>query len=463
MKKILLLLSLAIASLSFSGCEKWSVEHRDISSYVAPPASPISDSAPLCGSIKGTMISGKTYTIGCDVTVGSKDTLIIQPGVKVYMAAPVAIVVQGTFVSNGTKDSPIFLTVKDLAKNDAPGIPVASDPAFSAKWKGVLAATSCPLLVLRWTHIEFAGAAYGPTVGPLLGQTNSTSFAVLFQNPTGSFVMEDSWLYGATDDAMRISNGKVHIMRNTFEKAGLSGGDCINVKGGTVGTMAYNFFIGTATNGQKVSNKGQAAGSPQTNIVMYNNTFVNGGYRQTQTGRGANINYEEGARGMFYNNVNINCKFGYRVVGNPAADIPNLTYGYNYQYADSLSVANQFYPVGYVTKPQQSDLPSISFLPANYSVGAPYNGAAAVQQLNPQFINYPLPMPAGTKLSDIKSIGTYNFHLKPNSPLIGKSFLTFQALTVVPVDPEKGFGAKEVTPPGIDLGCYQSNGTGNQH
>ena len=73
--------------------------------------------------------------------------------------------------------------------------------------------------------------------------------------------MEDSWVYGGTDDCMRISCGKVHVFRNTFEKPGGSGGDCVNMKGGTVGTVAYNFFIGTAYNGQKASNKGQAVGA----------------------------------------------------------------------------------------------------------------------------------------------------------------------------------------------------------
>jgi hypothetical protein len=34
-------------------------------------------------------------------------------------------------------------------------------------------------------------------------------------------------------------------------------------------------------------------------------------------------------------------------------------------------------------------------------------------------------------------------------------------LIVVPIDPI--YGATEVTPPGADLGCYQFNGTGNQH
>jgi hypothetical protein len=194
---------------------------------------------------------------------------------------------------------------------------------------------------------------------------------------------------------------------------------------------------------------------------MYNNTFINGGYRQIQTGRGGCVNYEEGARGLYYNNVAINCKFGYRVVNNPVADTANLKYGYNYSYADSLVVANQFYPVGYITRPQSSDMPAPSFLPSNYTLGAAYDGSSVIQVVKPQFINYPLPVTGGLRLSDIKSIGTFNFHLQLNSPLIGKGFTGISPLVVVPID--LTYGATEVTPPGVDLGCFQTNGTGNHH
>ncbi|MFX5751909.1 hypothetical protein ABTE32_21050, partial [Acinetobacter baumannii] len=91
-------------------------------------------------------------------------------------------------------------------------------------------------------------------------------------------------------------------------KCGGTGGDIVNVKGGTVGTMAYNFFIGTAYNGQKASNKGQPVGAPQTNIIMYNSTFVNGGLQVIPGQRGSTINFEEGAAGAFYNNVAVNCR-----------------------------------------------------------------------------------------------------------------------------------------------------------
>jgi len=196
---------------------------------------------------------------------------------------------------------------------------------------------------------------------------------------------------------------------------------------------------------------------------MFNSTFINCGYRQIQTGRGANINFEEGARGKFYNNLAVNCKFGYRVVNSPVADTANLFYGYNYQYADSLSVANQFYPIGYITKPQPTDYPNPSYLPVNYTLGAIYDGSAVVQQGNPKFVNYPLPVTGGIKLRDISALGSFNFHLQAGSPCIGKGYtgLNLAPLKMVAEDPV--YGVSYYPQPGIDLGAYQVNGYGNNH
>jgi hypothetical protein len=155
------------------------------------------------------------------------------------------------------------------------------------------------------------------------------------------------------------------------------------------------------------------------------------------------------------------------VVSNPLADTANLTYGYNYQWADSLVIANQFFTFGtVVTKPQPTDLPKpSSYLPAGWSYLNPpansYDGTPAVQQMNPEFVDYPLPM-TQYPLFAITAIGSFNFHLQPTSPLIGKGTTTaVKPLIVVPIDPM--YGATEVTMPGADLGCYQANGTGNQH
>jgi hypothetical protein len=459
MKKIYVLFSLA--GLFLMSCNKLAMDHSDIYQYVLPAGQTVTDAAPLGGSIKGVMLAGKTYTVDSDIYVNKGDTLLIQPGVTINFENSSGLIVRGVLASVGTQAQPIYMTVAGVTKNNTPGLPLAEDSAHIGLWKGIICDTSCTMLVLKWTHIDFAGAAEGNVVGPSVNQSASTSYDILFQNYNGDFILEDSWLYGGTDDGIRISSGKIFVEGNTFEKCGGTGGDIVNCKGGTVGTMCYNFFIGTAYNGQKASNKGQVVGAPETDIVMYNSTFVDGGLQVIPGQRGGCIDFEQGAEGEYYNNVAVNCRVGYRVVNNPAADTSNLYYGYNYQYADSLSIADNFFTTGAVcTKPQPTDLPDPStYLPANYTYGEPYDGTNAVQKLNPEFVNFPLPCPYSPWA--ISSIGDYNFHLQPGSPLIGKGYTNIQPLVVVPIDPV--YGVTEVIPPGADLGCYQINGTGNQH
>jgi hypothetical protein len=459
------------AGFMATGCTKWANDKIDIYTYVAPPPpSSISDSTPLCGSVKGTMLSGKTYTLGCSINIPAGDTLIIQQGVTINATInttnPVGIIVHGSLISLGTQAAPNVFTVAGVTKNNTPGLPLTQDSAHIGLWEGIMCDTSCPMLILKWTHLDFAGATYNNVDGPAVHDAGQ-SFNILFQNPNGYFILEDSWVYGGTDDCIRISNGKIHVFRNTFEKCGGSGGDCVNSKGGTVGTVAYNFFIGTAYNGQKASNKGQPVGAPETDIVMYNSTFVNGGVQIVAGARAGGIDFEQGAEGSFFNNAFINCRVGYRVVSNPVADTANLTYGNNYQWADSLVIANQFFTFGTVcTKPESTDLPNpATYLPANFDYINPaegsYDGTPVVQQMNPLFVDYPLPVSGGMPLFSITAVSSYNFHLQPGSPLIGKGNTNITPLTVVPIDPI--YGASEVTPPGADLGCYQINGRGNQH
>lgn len=167
----------------------------------------------------------------------------------------------------------------------------------------------------------------------------------------------------------------------------------------------------------------------------------------------------------------VDCKYGPRVVGATAsysgnalvvADTANIKYGYNYNYVDSLKMANQIYPTGFYTKPQTTDIPApSSFLPAGYKPGAVYDGSAVVQKNNPLFVNFPLPYVATKKIADASFVGTWNFRLQSTSPALGKGTTSFSPLTVVPVS--ERYGSTEITPPSTDVGCYPSNGKGNLH
>jgi hypothetical protein len=110
-----------------------------------------------------------------------------------------------------------------------------------------------------------------------------------------------------------------------------------------------------------------------------------------------------------------------------------------------------------------TDFPDPStFLPPGWHPGDTYTAATSVLGANnPQFINGPVPLPNNLKLRDIATVGNYNFGLKSNSPCIGKGFTGFTARRDVPINPI--YGATEITPPGKDIGAFQSSGSGNQH
>ena len=466
---IIILVTTLFGSVLVS-CKK-STDYKDLwKAQVAPP-SPISDTGCLSGSLKGTMLAGKTYTVCGDIFVNQGDTLVIEEGVTLNFglnpstSAPCGIGVKGTFLCLGTKQRPILITYPGVTKTDQLGSDPNLDPALKGKWTGIIGAPACPMMIMKWTRIEFGGAAISNAMKTFTSGTSP--YSLYFANPNGIFVLEDSWIYGSTDDPFRINGGKISVMRNTFEKCGFTGGEAMNAKAGTIGDFAYNLCIGMATNGPKISNINVAVGAPSSNVRIYNNTIVNCGYRRSAAGRGGSINFEEGAGGMAYNNLIVNCKFGLRVVNNPIADTANLRYGYNWYYADSISVASQFIPSLSVSTaisvPQETDVPKPStYLPVGWRTGDVYTAPSSVVGVNdPQFINGPVPLPAGLKLRDIAVVGNFNFALKATSPCIGAGFIGFAPRADVPVDIK--YGASEITAPGKDIGAFQSNGKGNQH
>ncbi|WP_431198570.1 hypothetical protein ACRQ5D_28925 [Mucilaginibacter sp. P25] len=131
MKKYIIPVICILMAAAFSGCQKWKGEHTDIYTYTPPAANPVSDKAPLSCStsgstvipVKGTMLSGKTYSVedGCDLVINPTDTLLMQPGVTLNMGAGSSLIALGTLVSNGSKDQPNWITVPGIVKNDAPG------------------------------------------------------------------------------------------------------------------------------------------------------------------------------------------------------------------------------------------------------------------------------------------------------------------------------------------------------
>jgi hypothetical protein len=416
-------------------------------------------------AIKGTLKAGQTYYLSSDyaaATINKGDTLVIQSGVKVYIIGPATgataigtqehapgILVNGTLLSLGTKESPNLFTVQNTAlKSDPTKDPQSpnTDPAFKGYWGGIQGSTTSGDIILKWTRFEYLGG-----LTPANSPTRATlaSYGIFFQNPNANFVLEDCWLYGSHDDMIRVAGGKFEIMRNTFEKVGFIAGECVNIKSGGVGDIAYNLAVGGTGNCFKSANAGGL--SPQANMACYNNTMISGGYRQQKAGEGGSLDFENGGRGLAYNNFIVNCAYGLSVLGGsgtvPAADTVNIKYGYTYNYGDNTAITTQFLPAGFITRVQTGDI----------------NGGNKTTPgaNNPQFVNYPLPAAANTQFINADYVGGYNFRLQSGSPAVGKGYTGFSPLAIVKVD--KIFGATEITLPGKDIGAYQVDGTGNQH
>ena len=430
---------------------------------VSKPATKIGESVTpgnVSGAIKGTMMTGETYILNGIVTIQAGDTLLIQEGVRVHVTQGAALDVKGVFLSLGTKEKPVWITDPNAQKRDTPTQDLDTDPAYKGVWRGIYCFPTCPLCVIKWTHIEFCGTSI-----PDHPEGKSGSNGLYFANADGYLIFEDSWIYGMTGDGMRIEGGKINVMRNTIEKEGFTGGDGIYPIGSTKGNVAYNLVIGHSTTSSKAN--GTGATQYRCDIATFNNTALNGGYRRTASGRGGSINYEDHAMGLIYNNMQVNCKYGIRMVKDPSPDLPNIKMGYNYNYGNMESVCEHFYPVGYLTPPQETDIPKPStFLPAGYQVGDEYDASMLIGQNDPQFVNYPLPI-VGLNEDNIKLlayVGSYDFRLKPTSPAVGAGTDNFEPYFLNdPTFPKGEFGSSEITLPSKDIGAFPLNNKGNQH
>lgn len=462
-----------VLAMAFTACSK---NDSNVSQAQIQVGQEVNNSAPLSGAIKGTMKANLTYIINGNVTVNAGDTLLIQKGVTVQVKNGSCFFVNGTLVTLGTKDAPITITDPSRAKTTGTST-ATTDSAYAGGWGGIWCGPTCPLLVLKWTHLDFAGAGLQsiPFAGPSVGD----KYAVYFGNYNGNFIMEDSWIYGTPDDAIRYYGGNIFMVRNTMEKCGATGGDGLNAKGGTQGVMAYNLIIGGATNGTKSANDGSTG--RQCMIAMFNNTYVNMGFRNVKTfgARGGSIEVENNSRALAYNNLMVDCQFGPRVAGGNdvtakvyLADttgphtgdfIIKTAYGYNLNYVDNAAQAGQIVPTNVaqavVTSPQSTDIPDMkTFLGASYTFGKQYDGSALVAKNAPLFVNYPLP---NMNFATQASVDGFDFHLQSGSPALGKGYTGFTIPVNIPVD--ANFGATAAVKAGKDIGCYQADGSGNQH
>jgi hypothetical protein len=398
----------------------------------------------LKGEMRGTLKTGKTYTLKGDLIIPVNEEIIIEPGVTLIAEKDnggigYEITVKGSLIAQGTSAQPILMTV--------PADQRKRENVFAGLWGGIQCEETAKLVLLRWVRLEYLGDQGGPGT-PRAG---SIRYGIWTRSPETELLLEDCWIYGCKDDVYRPNGGKINLVRNTFEFCGENGGDGLNVKSGTVGNIAYNLFIGGATNAFKPSNEG--AGAVQTNIIVYNNTVLNSGWRRPGMSRGANINFEVGARGGAYNNIIVNCKRGIRVLAD--ADIQNIRIDNNMYYATHQQMVDQFIPSDAAESTMQA-------MGTNNIYGATGENNPLFVNYNPDAFDYAAYEAGESQPDNMNTVGTYNFRLQAGSPARGKGTTAF---TPVNVNWQHATGqrAPSIMTPNVDLGCYPSSGPGNNH
>src|ERR1700761_385874 len=141
MKKHLNILIAVAAIVLASACHK--AENAKISAIVVNASNPITTDT-LSGTIKGTLLAGKTYYFASNITVNGGDTLLMQAGSKLIAlgdgltdATGPEIFVHGTFISLGTQDNQNYITVSKAAQLHTEAGQQNYTNVFQGWWGGI--------------------------------------------------------------------------------------------------------------------------------------------------------------------------------------------------------------------------------------------------------------------------------------------------------------------------------------
>lgn len=367
-------LALMLAAALGSSCTKSS--STTVSKPVVLPANAITSTSLKGGAIKGVMLQDSTYTVSGDVTVLPGDSLVVQPGATIKVINNSAFYVQGSILSEGSKDKPVVFT----SPAEQPG-----------SWGG-FQCDSAQAVTFKWTKILWSG---GPDSTGSPRQTISVSSPIKVD-------VEDSWILDGQDNGIGCFGPvQVTLLRNTIQGEGTTDGEGIDFHAGVTGTVAYNVIWGGAGSAIKVFTSSTVQ-IPQTNVAVYNNTLVNNGYRRGAAEPGRGILVDAFGSGKFYNNLIVNNYYGLDIT--PTADTAHVSYGNNYFYSTVDSTVANFYPAGSVGRPQSSDIIST------------VTGAN-----DPMFVSYTTLPPDPSLRLDPND----DFHLKAGSPALGKGNPTY--------------------------------------
>jgi hypothetical protein len=392
-------LALMLLMTVFTACKKG--ELTTFAAVKIPKSNPISPGN-ISGFVKGTLLTGQTYTATTDITVKPGDTLYAQPGARVIVKNNAQFNIQGVLQLLGTQDQPVYFN---------------SDANKPGTWGG-FQCDSAQAITIKWTHIDNTG---GPDAG---GSARRT----IIVNSNIPVDIEDSWFSNGQDDLMGLFHCKVTILRNTITSSGSTDGEGINLKSGATGVVAYNVIFSQAGSGIKLETNTKIP-KPQTIVDVYNNTVVSVGWRRGSAEPGRGVSVGVNAIGHIFNNIFVNDYHGVEIFSD--ADVNNTTYGNNLFYAsvdqytdlrDStirINIRDNFYPPSGVGSPRPTDLIS-----------------KKIGNFDPLFVKFD-----GTIAAPNGFPNTNDFHLQSGSPAFGAG------------NPQYN----------LDLGAYTTDGKGNKH
>ncbi|MDF2515606.1 MAG: hypothetical protein K0R59_902 [Sphingobacterium sp.] len=384
---ILLLISLSVAL--FGSCEKANI---DVDTSDA--------NGSAIGEVSGVWSKGSIQHIKGDIIIPEGKSLTIEEGVTVLMdsVGKAEIVVLGNLYSLGTAENPVKFTVEDKYKSKT--------NEFGKLWGGILAAPSCQELVLDHTIIEYGGAVTSDAsmsvkMGLYKKAAGEALPALWFSNIDGKLIVQNSTISHFHEDCTYIEGGKIIFANNRFFSNGVTGGEAMNFKSGSLADVAYNLVYSVNTNALKLSNSGDRI--PQAHIIVYNNTMLNTGWRRP-TAKGGSVWLEASVKAEVYNNLFANTRFGVKRDPKKPEDKRSVSsnnwyYGYDQLTVDQFQVGKNDIVEG------TNDV----------------KGKLAGEN-NPKFVNYPLETPGDNYVFN----AAWDFHLQGNSPALKAGTLAFK-------------------------------------
>src|SRR5882757_83522 len=162
MKPVYITFLMVAATLLLGACHKDEITHISPSKISAGQAITTDT---LTGTVKGTLITGKTYYFSHNIIINQGDTLLMQEGSKLIAigdgkstATSPQITCDGTFISLGTAANNNFITVPDDQRTTA--------NIGKGFWGGIQCGANSGDVILKWTHLEFAGGPADATADP---------------------------------------------------------------------------------------------------------------------------------------------------------------------------------------------------------------------------------------------------------------------------------------------------------